>query len=53
MTSNSASSLSKKEYLKVKEVEKLYKMINKYNLREYAYKRLLQMYIKFKKQNHR
>ena len=44
------SGLTKKEYFKLKEVEKLYKTINKYNLRQQAYKKLLEMYIKFKKE---
>lgn len=48
MSSPSSNNLTKKEYLKIKEVEKLYKMIKKYELREQAYKKLLQLYIKCK-----
>ena len=51
MSKTFLSSLTKKEYFKLREVEKLYKIINKYNLRQQAYKSLLQMYIKFKKGN--
>ena len=51
MSQPSASSLTKKEYFKLREVEKLYKMIKKYNLRQQAYIKLLQVYIKFKKEN--
>ncbi len=49
MNKISPAHLTKKEYLKLKEVENLYKIINKYNLRPEAYIKLLQMYIKFKK----
>ena len=52
MSKPSASNLTKKEYFKLKEVEQLYKMIHKYNLRHQAYKKLLQMYIKFEKNKH-
>ena len=41
--------VTKKDYLKLKEVQNLYKIINKYHLREQAYKKLLQLYIQFKK----
>ena len=50
MSKSSVSHLTKKEYFKLKEVEKLYKIINKYNLRSQAYIKLLQMYIKFKRE---
>ena len=45
----SNKSLSKKYHLQIEEVEKLYKMIYKYNLRELAYKELLQFYLQFYK----
>lgn len=48
---NKVSKLTKKDYMKFKETEKLYKIIHRYNLRKEAYKRLLQVYIKFKKGN--
>ena len=44
-----AKSFSKKYYLQIEEIEKLYKMIYRYNLRETAYKKLLQFYIQFQK----
>jgi len=47
--SHPATNLTKKEYLKIKEVEKLYKVIQEYDLREQAYKKLLEFYIKLKK----
>lgn len=49
MTKPSSSGLTKKEYFNLKEVGRLYKMIYKYDLREQAYKKLLQLYIQFKK----
>ena len=51
MKKTSKSGLTKKDYLKIREVEQLYKMIHKYNLREKAYTGLLQFYIKFQKEN--
>lgn len=45
----STSNLTKKEYFKLREVKNLYKMIKKYNLRQKAYKKLLEIYIQFKK----
>ena len=41
------TSLTKKSNFKLKEVEKLYKTIKKYDLRQQAYKNLLKVYIKF------
>lgn len=49
MSKASESNLTRKKYFKLKEVEQLYKMINKYSLRKQAYKKLLQIYIKIKK----
>ena len=49
MKKYSSSSLTKKDYLKFKEVEQLYKIIHKYGLREKAYIKLLQFYIQFHK----
>lgn len=45
----SKKSVSKKNHLKLEEVEKLYRMIHKYNLRELAYKQILQFYLEFYK----
>ena len=47
MVKSSKNALTKKKYFQLAEVEKFYKMINKYNLRQTAYKKLLQLYIKF------
>ena len=44
-----AKSLSQKYFSQIEEIEKLYKLIYKYNLRETAYKKLLQFYIQFQK----
>ena len=44
-----AKSFSKKYYFQLEEIEKLYRLIYKYNLRERAYKQLLQFYIQFQK----
>ncbi len=41
--------LGRKKFLQLKETEKLYKNIQKYGLREEAYKALLQFYIKRQK----
>ena len=45
----SNKSLSKKHHLQLEEVEKLYQIIHKYNLRELAYKQLLEFYLQFYK----
>ncbi len=47
--SKSVNKLTRKKYFQIKEVERLYKTIHKYNLRLIAYKKLLQLYIQFKK----
>ena len=44
-----AKLLSKKTHFQNQELEKFYKLIYKYNLREIAYKKLLQFYIEFHK----
>ncbi len=51
MAKSSTTGLTKKDYFKLREVEKLYKMIHKYNLRQEAYKNLLKAYTKLKKAN--
>ena len=47
--SGMAKSFSKKYYFQLEGIEPLYKLIYKYNLRETAYKQLLQFYIQFQK----
>jgi len=42
--------LNRKKVLRLKEIEIFYKIIQKYNLREEAYKSLLKIYLKFKKE---
>ena len=51
MGKSSVSGFTRKEYFRFKEVEKLYKMIDRYSLRSEAYKKLLQVYINFKKKD--
>ena len=41
--------LTKKSFLKLKEVSVFYKFVHKYNLRQEAYKALLKLYIQNKK----
>ncbi len=47
--SQTDKNLTKKKVLQLREIEILYKIIKKYNLREEAYKSLLKVYIKDKK----
>ena len=47
----SVKKLDKKNYLQVKSIESLYKTIYKYSLRKEAYKKLLELSIKIKKEN--
>ncbi len=45
-----SESLTRKKVLQLKEIEIFYKIIKKYNLREEAYKSLLKVYIKDKRE---
>ena len=49
MSAPPAKKLNKKQYFRLKEVEKLYKIIQNHNLRPTAYKKLLQLFIQIKK----
>ena len=49
MMKSSESRLTKRRYFSIKEVEALYTMINRYDLRKTAYIHLLKFYIQFKK----
>ncbi|MGI9549293.1 MAG: hypothetical protein ACR2M7_04900 [Bdellovibrionales bacterium] len=48
--SQTEKNLTRKKVLQLKEIEIFYKVLKKYNLKEEAYKSLLQVYIKCKRE---